>query len=207
MSIFRLPRRTPKAHPHRAPGHFTRFPLPTGLGGVDTHLYLPGAPFAGGMRRAGQRDAETVTMPAASPIHMTADEYGMFPCCGQHETQVPGRQADDPRQVTCRTAAHDTLPDDRAPMPRPYTPQPPAYVPDIHADIRDLPVLRDTIRVTTQHHGTECGTCGRTLPGRDWRERFAAQLAHLGSGEDKPSNGTVQAPEQADETAETEEAA
>ncbi len=45
MSIFHRP---PKPHSHRAPGRFTRFPLPPGMPGIDTHLYVemdePGEP-------------------------------------------------------------------------------------------------------------------------------------------------------------------
>lgn len=74
---------------------------------------------------------------------------------------------------------------------RPYVQEPPpagSRVLDIYDDLRDLPALRDAIRATTQRAGTQCGTCGRLLPGGTWGERFAAQLAHLGSGEDAPSS-------------------
>jgi hypothetical protein len=76
---------------------------------------------------------------------------------------------------------------------RPYVQDAPAVAPvrvlNIHSDIRDLPLLRDTIRAATQRGCTQCGTCGRPLRGATWAERFAAQLAHLGSGEDVPSSG------------------
>ena len=62
---------------------------------------------------------------------------------------------------------------------------------DIYSDLRDLPQLRDTIRAATQRGCTQCGTCGRALRGATWAERFAAQLAHLGSGEDVPSLGAI----------------
>ena len=91
-----------------------------------------------------------------------------------------------------------------------YIPGPPAAILDIFADIRDLPVLRDAIRATTQRGCTECGTCGRAVPGWDWQERFAAQLAHVASGQDARSNGTGRAAEPAQDeavTAETEQAA
>ena len=71
---------------------------------------------------ATRRDLDAMSAPAPrpevpdGPVHMVADGYGMMPCCGQHETAVP--QSDyvtgDPRLVTCRTSAHDTMPDDRA---------------------------------------------------------------------------------------------
>jgi hypothetical protein len=103
---------------------------------------------------------------------------------------------------------HITNPDFPAVHTRPYVPaetpepepaepepavvaEPPAHVPDIFADLRDLPCLRDAIASTMQRHCRECRTCGRVLPGRDWPERFAAQLAHIASGVDAPSRGWI----------------
>ena len=123
--------------------------------------------------------------PGETPVHMAADEYGIFPCCGQHETQVPGWQADDPRLVTCRRSAHDTMPDERGPMDRPFAPvndpepepEAHAYKPDLYADIRDLPILRAAIEVAArrQHVGCDC------LPEdkADRAEWYADQYAHI----------------------------
>lgn len=78
---------------------------------------------------------------------------------------------------------------------RPYTGDalpagpPPASAPDIFDDLRILPCLRDAVRTSMQRGCRECRTCGRTVPGRDWQERFAAQLAHIASGADAPETG------------------
>ena len=44
--------------------------------------------------------------PLDSPVHTVADEYGIMPCCGQHETAVPVTDyvTGNPRLVTCRPA-------------------------------------------------------------------------------------------------------
>ena len=117
---------------------------------------------------------------------MAADEYGIVPCCGQHETQVPGWQADDLRLVTCnagqpflapevREAAGrtrggswygwgDTAPDHPPAHDRPYVPEvAPPYVPDFRSDYRDLPVFRATLRVRGWC-GLAAGNRAGTLP-------------------------------------------
>ena len=177
-----------------------RYAVPVGMPGHETAMYFQPEPAPG---KPQWERAE----PAASPVHMVGGEItAIMPCCGMRETQVP--QTDyvtaNPRLVTCRTSAHDTMPDDRASMARSYVPEPRAIL-DIFADIRDLPVLRDAIRATTQRGCTECGTCGRTVPGWDWQERFAAQLAHVAYGQDARSNGTGRAAEPAQDEAVTEE--
>ena len=100
-----------------------------------------------------------------APVHMVADGYGIMPCCEQHETAVPQTRyvTANPRLVTCRTSAHDTMPDRRAPMDRPYTPSPLdcPYIPGpfiLGDDLRDLPGLRGTIRARAWffHHGCQC---------------------------------------------------
>ena len=195
-SLFR------RRHGHGpAAGHAAASMRPPVFPGMDPALESPWV----------RAELARITAEASSPVHMVADADGIQPCCGLGETQVP--QTDyvtaNPRLVTCRTSAHDTMPDDRASMARSYVPEPRAIL-DIFADIRDLPVLRDAIRATTQRGCTECGTCGRTVPGWDWQERFAAQLAHVASGQDARSNGTGQAAEPAQDeavTAETEQAA
>ena len=64
------------------------------------------------------------------PVHMVADETAVMPCCGMGETQAPpaDRVTMNPALVTCRTAAHDTMPDDRAAHHRPYVPDPAAIL-------------------------------------------------------------------------------
>ena len=76
--------------------------------------------------------------PAASPVHMVADETAVMPCCGLSETQAPpaDRVTMNPALVTCRTAAHDTMPDDRAAMDRPFTAE---NEPSDHDGLRELP--------------------------------------------------------------------
>ena len=133
------------------------------------------------------------------PVHMVADGYGMMPCCGQHETAVP--QADyvtgDPRQVTCRTAAHDTMPDDRAAHHRPYVPDPAAI---LAADICGLPVLRSTIRARARywHHGCRCEP-GNVTGGVRW---LASQYADMGpvAFPWRPAEPAQAVPAQSDDT-------
>lgn len=71
----------------------------------------------------------------------------------------------NPRLVTCRRAAHDTMPDQRAPHDRPYVsqsaPEPEGYVPDFRADYLQLPHFRATLKAmgwcglaTGKHAGT-----------------------------------------------------
>jgi hypothetical protein len=118
-------------------------------------------------------EAEARTQqPLASPVHMVADEYGIMPCCSQHETQVPQTYyvTEDRRLVTCPAVAHTVLADEHRrwygwgdttmdyppAQDRPYVPQP--DVPDLAADIRDLPALRGTIRARARffHRGCQC---------------------------------------------------
>ena len=133
--------------------------------------------------------------PLDSPVHTVADEYGMMPCCGQHETAVP--QTDyvtaDPRLRTCRAMAGtvtadlagehrrwygwgDTVMDYPPSQDRPYVAEP--YVPDIFADICGLPVLRSTIRARARywHHGCRCEP-GNVAGGVRW---LASQYADMG---------------------------
>lgn len=72
-----------------------------------------------------------------------------------------------------------TLPDNRAPLARSYVPGP--YVPDLYADIIELPVLRDVIRWRAQslHAGCQCERRAEDSTG--W---LASQYADLRPGED-----------------------
>ena len=80
MSLFdRLPRRNPKPHPHRAPGRFTRVPLPPGLPGLDTAMYVemdePAEP------------ATDMTLVAAPPADPDATMH--FPAIEDEEIPAP----------------------------------------------------------------------------------------------------------------------
>jgi hypothetical protein len=200
---------------HEAPATLT-MPMPPGMPGIDTRTWVPEIPRAEArmadhdatMHYPVVEEAPTPAVrpltpppfgclpleypPAVhqepSPVHMVA-RYGEMPCCGLRETQVPrtDRVTMNPRLVTCRTAAHDTMPDDRAPMPRPYTPGPleRPYIPgplDLHADIRDLPFLRDAIRdaARRQHAGCDCEPADDDAA---WPEWFAVQYTQIIPGE------------------------
>ncbi len=120
------------------------------------------------------------------PVHMCPDDGGnIMPCCGLTPFEVPrtDRMTLNPRLVTCRTSAHDTMPDDRAPMPRGYAPgndaepEPEAYVPDLDADIRELPGLRAAIecRALRLHAGCQCAP----EEGAEYLAWLASQYADL----------------------------
>ena len=105
----------------------------------------------------------------ASPVHLCPDDGGnVMPCCGLTPFEVPrtDRMTETLSLVTCRTAAHDTMPDDRAPHHRPYVPESraraPAYVPDLAADLRDLRRFRAAIGVRRGrlHPGCQCAPEG-----------------------------------------------
>ena len=112
----------------------------------------------------------------ASPVHMIAGADGIRPCCGLPAFQVPPADYEtrNPQLVTCHTAAHDTMLDNRAPMARGYVPGP--YAPDLRADIRDLPFFRDVIEWHAQrlHAGCECKWVEEDKAG--W---YAGQYAHI----------------------------
>ena len=135
--------------------------------------------------------------PLDSPVHTVADEYGMMPCCGQHETAVP--QTDyvtaDPRLRTCRAMAGtvtadlagehrrwygwgDTAMDYPPAHDRPYVAEPEPYTPDLGADIRNLPVFRGTIRARARyfHRGCQCERWS-TTGSAGW---LASQYADMG---------------------------
>jgi hypothetical protein len=125
--------------------------------------------------------AEAPAVPTWTPHGEPGREHG--PRYGYHTTAM-----DIPPQHTRPYVPAET-PEPEAAEPEPdVTAEPPAPA-DIFADLRDLPCLRDAIAATMQRHCRECRTCGRVLPGRDWPERFAAQLAHIASGIDAPSRG------------------
>ena len=121
----------------------------------------------------------------AGPVHMCPPEGDVMPCCGLTPFEVPrtDRMTLNPRLVTCRTSAHDTMPDDRAPMPRGYAPgndaepEPEAYVPDLDADIRELPGLRAAIecRALRLHAGCQCAP----EEGAEYLAWLASQYADL----------------------------
>ena len=121
----------------------------------------------------------------AGPVHMCPPEGDVMPCCGLTPFEVPrtDRMTLNPRLVTCRTSAHDTMPDDRAPMPRGYAPgndaepEPEAYVPDLDADIRELPGLRAAIEchALRLHAGCQCAP----EEGAEYLAWLASQYADL----------------------------
>ena len=136
---------------------------------------------------AARRDLEAMFAAAAphaeaprSPVHMVGDEYDIMPCCEQHETAVPQTHyvTANPRLVTCRTSAHDTMLDNRAAMPRPFIPEPEPYTPDLCADLADLPLFRETIGRRTRCHAGEC-LCGHEVTGETWAERMVRAGIHL----------------------------
>ena len=129
--------------------------------------------------------AEAAREAPAGPVHMCPPEGGVMPCCDLTKFEVPrtDRMTLNPRLVTCRTSAHDTMPDDRAPMPRGYAPgndaepEPEAYVPDLDADIRELPGLRAAIecRALRLHAGCQCAP----EEGAEYLAWLASQYADL----------------------------
>jgi hypothetical protein len=75
-------------------------------------------------------------------------------------------------------AAHDTVMDFPPDMDRPYVPEPEYYVPDLGADLAELPLFRAALS-TTMRHGYGCRCCGRQPEGGTWAERYADEYAHL----------------------------
>lgn len=131
-----------------------------------------------------------------SPVHMVADEYGIMPCCGQHETQVPraDRVTANPGLVTWRRAARSPVPDDGL-LHRVLNglraldaSEPP--VPDLCADLAGLPVFRETLGACTRRHFVtgdvvavveEC-PCGHQVTGETYGERMVRAGIHLLAG-------------------------
>jgi hypothetical protein len=71
--------------------------------------------------------------------------------------------------------------------PRPFAPRP--YVPDLGADIADLPLFRFTAGTFMRYHCTEC-RCGTKVGGETWQARLAGGVEHLiGCGYSVPDFG------------------
>ena len=77
-----------------------------------------------------------------------------------------------------------TLPDNRAPMPRRYAPEP--HTPDLCQDLADLEIFRETLGTRTRRHpaGCACGhpvecLCGHPVTGDTWAERLVRVGIHL----------------------------
>ena len=145
------------------------------------HVADPLAETAVACRACSQEDYGRCTCPA---------DCGWLSCTGGWRDQPPVTAEAVAADLTARRALTAqsgidtvTIPALAAEQAKPPAP-PRRVLPDIYTDLRDLPGLRDAIRSTTQRGGTECGTCGRILPGATWAERFAAQLAHLDTGDD-----------------------
>jgi hypothetical protein len=58
----------------------------------------------------------------------------------------------------------------------------PAYVPDVAADLTDLPVFRGAVAGRTRAHAKEC-LCGSGLDGDGWGERMVRAGLHLTGNE------------------------
>ena len=121
MSFFdRLPRRTPKAHPHRAPGRFTRVPLPPGLPGADTHLYVE-------MDEPGTSEPETdMTLVAAPPDGPDATMH--FPAVEADESPAARPGSVPPFGMSAR-AFGSTANATPAPLPVPHFDVPAGFPP------------------------------------------------------------------------------
>ena len=153
-------------------------------------VHVGGPGFGGDVyippEKVRQPDVATVTMPVVpeSPLHMCPDEGNVMPCCGLTPFDVPrtDRVTINARLVTCRTSAHDTMPDDRARMDRPFAPankpEPRRHTPDIAADLAALPLFREAVERRTRHGAREC-LCSSPVGGQAWGERMVRAGMHL----------------------------
>ena len=59
-----------------------------------------------------------------------------------------------------------------------YVPEAVPYVPDIPADLTELPAFREAVAHRTRDHAREC-LCGCRMAGQAWGERMVAAGMHL----------------------------
>jgi len=71
--------------------------------------------------------------------------------------------------------------DEYVPPARPYLPADEVPVPDLCADLSDLPAFRDALSRRTRCHAGEC-LCGQQVPGDTWGERMVRAGIHLLAG-------------------------
>jgi len=153
--------------------------------------FLPGLPFAAEVKREAPASPATAMRRAAPHAQVDGEPHGiatpatLAAIVAEAEAEArrnstPPARHEDPLRYEHQAwyGWFTTMPDNRAPMARRYVPEPPAYTPDLCADLADLPAFREALDRRTRCRAGEC-LCGHPLTGDTWGERMVRAGIHL----------------------------